>query len=99
MTAKTVVHRSPGERQGSMRLALAFVPFLLLAGLLAVILWSRPADTVRGAAVPPVERLTFQRLLDPAVRAIADPEALHASGPQRFEDGVQAVDDHEMANR
>jgi ZIP family zinc transporter len=62
VTAKTVVHRSPSERHGATRLALAFVPFVLLAGLLAVILWSRPADTVRGGAVPPVERLTFQRV-------------------------------------
>lgn len=62
MTAKTVVHRAPGERGRSTRVALAVVPFVLLAGLLAVILWSRPADTVRGAAVPPVERLTFQRV-------------------------------------
>ena len=62
MTAKTVVHRAPSERGGSTRLILAFVPLVLLAGLLAVILWSRPADTVRGGAVPPVERLTFQRV-------------------------------------
>ena len=26
------------------------------------IVWSRPADRVRGDAVPPVERLTFQRV-------------------------------------
>ena len=62
MTAKTVVHRTPGDRGGSTRLVLAFVPLVLLAGLLAVILWSRPADTVRGGSVPPVERLTFQRV-------------------------------------
>jgi zinc transporter ZupT len=44
------------------RWALAVVPLILLVGLLAVIVWSRPADRVRGAAVPPVERLTFQRV-------------------------------------
>lgn len=40
----------------------AIIPFVLLAGLLAVIVWSRPADRVRGDSVPPVERLTFQRV-------------------------------------
>ena len=44
------------------RWALAVVPLVLLIGLLAVIVWSRPADRVRGDAVPPVERLTFQRV-------------------------------------
>jgi zinc transporter ZupT len=39
----------------------ALVPIVLLAGLLAGIVWSRPAETLRGAA-PPVERLTFQRV-------------------------------------
>jgi zinc transporter ZupT len=61
VTAKKAA-TSPGEQSGALRLALAVVPLLLLAGLLAVILWSRPADTVRGDAVPPVERLTFQRV-------------------------------------
>ena len=41
---------------------MAVVPLVLLVGLLAVIIWSRPADSVRGDAVPPVERLTFQRV-------------------------------------
>jgi zinc transporter ZupT len=41
---------------------MAAVPLVLLVGLLAVIIWSRPADSVRGDAVPPVERLTFQRV-------------------------------------
>ena len=50
------------ERSKSKGWALGIVPFILLGGLLAVIVWSRPADTVRGAAVPPVERLTFQRV-------------------------------------
>ncbi len=44
------------------RWALAFVPLVLLVGLLAVIVWSRPADQLRGDNVPPVERLTFQRV-------------------------------------
>ena len=41
---------------------MALVPLVLLGALLAAIVWSRPADSVRGANVPPVERLTFQRV-------------------------------------
>jgi zinc transporter ZupT len=42
---------------------LASIPLVLLAGLLALIVWSNPADTIRGGReVPPVERLTFQRV-------------------------------------
>ena len=44
------------------RWVLAVVPLVLLGALLAAIVWSRPADAVRGANVPPVERLTFQRV-------------------------------------
>lgn len=42
--------------------ALALVPLALLGALLAAIVWSRPADAVRGINTPPVERLTFQRV-------------------------------------
>jgi zinc transporter ZupT len=41
---------------------LALVPLAILAALLAVIVRSRPADAVRAANAPPVERLTFQRV-------------------------------------
>jgi hypothetical protein len=41
---------------------LALLPLALLAGLLALIVWSGPADAVRGDSYPPVERLTFQRV-------------------------------------
>lgn len=41
---------------------LALVPLALLGALLAAIIWSRPADTVRGVNLPPIERLTFQRV-------------------------------------
>ena len=44
------------------RVLLALVPLVLLGALLAAIVWSRPADAVRGVNVPPVERLTFQRV-------------------------------------
>ena len=43
------------------RFVLALLPLVLLGGLLAFIAWSGPADAVRGANYPPVERLTFQR--------------------------------------
>jgi zinc transporter, ZIP family len=42
--------------------ALALVPLLLLAALLTWIVRSGPADSVRGAAYPPIEKLAFQRV-------------------------------------
>ena len=42
---------------------LALLPLVLLAGLLSVIVWWGPADSVRGENLPPVERLTFQRVV------------------------------------
>jgi zinc transporter, ZIP family len=50
---------TPEGRRGWL---LALVPLALLAALLAVIIWSGPADAVRGENYPPVERLTFQRV-------------------------------------
>ena len=47
-------------RSGSWLLAL--LPLVLLAALLAVIVWSGPANAVRGDGYPPIERLTFQRV-------------------------------------
>jgi ZIP family zinc transporter len=44
------------------RIALAAVPLLLLIALLAAIVWSRPEQQLRGRNVPPVERLTYQRV-------------------------------------
>jgi zinc transporter ZupT len=41
---------------------LALLPLVLLAGLLAVIVWWGPTNAVRGDNYPPVERLTFQRV-------------------------------------
>ena len=44
------------------------MPLVLLGALIAAIVWSKPADAIRGANVPPVERLTFQRVtLEPGV--------------------------------
>ena len=42
--------------------ALALVPLLLLGALLTWVVRTGPADTVRGAAYPPVERLSVQRV-------------------------------------
>lgn len=48
-------------------LLLALLPLALLAALLALIVRSGPANAVRGDNFPPVERLTFQRIvLDPS---------------------------------
>ena len=44
------------------RLVLAFIPLVLLAALLVLIVRWGPAQAVRGEDYPPVERLTFQRL-------------------------------------
>jgi zinc transporter ZupT len=41
---------------------LALFPLVLLGGLLLAIVRSGPADAVRGADFPPIERLTFQRV-------------------------------------
>ena len=47
------------------RWLVALSPLVLLAALLGVIVWSGPADALRGD-FPPVEQLTFQRVaLDP----------------------------------
>jgi zinc transporter, ZIP family len=56
------VTREPAGGLSKRHWALAVVPLLILAGLLAVIVWSRPVDRLRGVNVPPVERLTFQRV-------------------------------------
>jgi zinc transporter, ZIP family len=45
-----------------MRWLFALLPLVLLAALLAVIIWSGPANAVRGSGFPPIERLTFQRV-------------------------------------
>lgn len=44
------------------RWALAVLPLVLLGALVALIVWSGPADAVRGDNYPPIERVTFQRV-------------------------------------
>lgn len=47
---------------------LALLPLALLGALLAIIVWSGPTDALRGDGFPPVERVTFQRVvLEPGV--------------------------------
>jgi zinc transporter, ZIP family len=66
------VPRAGGADDMSRRLLLALVPLLLLGVLLALIIRSGPADVVRGGNFPPVERLTFQRVvLEPGVIAVS----------------------------
>lgn len=45
------------------RMLLALLPLALLVALLVVIIRSGPAGSVRGDGYPPVERLTFQRVV------------------------------------
>jgi zinc transporter, ZIP family len=70
--------------------SLALVPLVLLAGLLAWVVWSGPAETVRGDGFPPVERLAFQRV-------VLEPEAIVATvlndGPDPVAIAQVQVDD------
>ena len=42
---------------------IAALPLALLAGLVSFIVWSGPAEAVRGDDYPPIEELTFQRVM------------------------------------
>ncbi|MGE4054459.1 MAG: ZIP family metal transporter [Vicinamibacterales bacterium] len=68
----------------------AVVPLLLLAALVAIILRMGPADTVRGDNYPPVEVLSFQRV-------VLTPEGITATilndGPDPVTIAQVAVDD------
>ena len=69
---------------------LAIVPLVLLGALLAIIIWSGPADAVRGANYPPVERLTFQRVtLEPGAFVVT----LMNDGPDEVALAQVQVDD------
>jgi ZIP family zinc transporter len=64
--------RSVDRSRASYSWLLAFVPLLLLALLLFVIVRTGPADAVRGDGYPPVERLTFQRVtLEPGAIVVS----------------------------
>ena len=51
---------APRRISGARVWLIALLPLVLLAGLIALITWTGPADAVRGAGYPPVEKLTFQ---------------------------------------
>ncbi len=53
---------TPEKTPGRPHLLFALLPLVLLGALLAIIVWSGPADAVRGENHPPVERITFQRV-------------------------------------
>ena len=72
------------------RWGLALLPLVLLAGLLAIITWSGPADAVRGENYPPVERLSFQRVtLEPGAIVVS----LLNDGPDEVTIAQLQVDD------
>jgi len=72
------------------RVLLALVPLLLLGALLVVIVRWGPADAIRGENFPPVERLTFQRVvLEPGAIVVS----LMNDGPDAVNVAQVQVDD------
>ena len=71
---------APSRRRFGLWLA-ALVPLVLLAGLLLLLARGGPADALRGDGVPPVERLSFQRVT-------LDERGIHA---KLFNDGPDPV--------
>jgi len=51
------------SRGGASLVWMALLPVVLLVALVALVIWSGPADAVRGAGYPPIERLAFQRVM------------------------------------
>jgi zinc transporter, ZIP family len=75
---------------GAVRWGLALLPLLLLAALLFAIVRLGPADAVRGDDIPPVERLTFQRVtLEPGAIVVS----LLNDGPDAVTISQVQVDD------
>jgi zinc transporter ZupT len=74
----------------------ALAPLILLAALIALVLKTAPADTLRGAGAPPVERLAVQR-------AVLGPEGIVLSvlndGPDPVTIAQVMVDDAYWAFR
>lgn len=61
-TTHDAATRAPAARNISTRIwLLALVPLALLAALVALIVRTGPADTLRGEGAPPVERLAIER--------------------------------------
>lgn len=59
MTPETVAARPAAARLW----IIGLLPLILLAGLLALIVSTAPADNLRGDGAPPVERLSIQRVV------------------------------------
>ena len=82
--------RGGGADDMTRRLLLALVPLLLLGALLVVIVRSGPAEAIRGENFPPVERLTFQRVvLEPGAIVVS----LMNDGPDAVNVAQVQVDD------
>jgi len=82
--------RGGGADDMTRRLLLALLPLLLLGALLVVIIRSGPAEAIRGENFPPVERLTFQRVvLEPGAIVVS----LMNDGPDAVTVAQVQVDD------
>ena len=82
--------RGGGADDMTRRLLLALLPLLLLGALLVVIIRSGPAEAIRGENFPPVERLTFQRVvLEPGAIVVS----LMNDGPDAVNVAQVQVDD------
>ena len=82
--------RGGGADDMTRRVLLALVPLLLLGALLVVIVRWGPADAIRGENFPPVERLTFQRVvLEPGAIVVS----LMNDGPDAVNVAQVQVDD------
>ena len=55
---------TPSQTSGTVSVwVIGVLPLVLLTGLVGFIVWSGPAEAVRGDEYPPVEELTFQRVI------------------------------------
>lgn len=86
VTPETVSPPSPASRLW----IAALIPLALLAVLVAVIVKTRPGDTLRGGSVPPVERLSIDR---PQLRPGEIVVSVLNDGPDRVTIAQVTVDD------